>query len=76
TSIFHDDAALRNRDTIGVRQMCFETDYPHSVTTFPHSHPSALEACRKAGLDDGEIYEVMRGTAIRAFDLGRVGIAA
>jgi len=76
TSIFHDDVALRNRDTIGVRQMCFETDYPHSVTTFPDSHPAALEACRKAGLDDQEVYEVMRGTAIRAFGLERVGITS
>ena len=74
TSIFHDDVALRNRDSIGVRQMCFETDFPHSVTTFPHSHTAAMESCRKAGMTDAETYEVMRGTAIRAFSLDRVGI--
>lgn len=76
TSIFHDDVALRNRDSIGVRQMCFETDYPHSVTTFPDSHPAAMEACRRAGLNDQEVYQVMRGTAIRAFGLERVGITS
>ncbi len=74
TSIFHDDVAIRNRDSIGVRQMCFETDYPHSVTTFPESHSGAMESCRKMGLDDSEIYELMRGSAIRAFSLERVGI--
>ena len=75
TSIFHDDVALRNRDSIGIRQMCFETDYPAlRRRTFPNSHPGALEACSKAGLTDWETYEVMRGTAIRAFGLERVGI--
>lgn len=74
TSIFHDDVAIRNRDAIGVRQMCFETDYPHSVTTWPDSHKGAMESCRRLGLDDSEIYELMRGSAIRAFSLGRVGI--
>ncbi|MDW3215303.1 MAG: amidohydrolase family protein [Ilumatobacteraceae bacterium] len=76
TSIFHDDVAIKNRDSIGVRQMCFETDYPHSVTTFPESHSGAMESCRKFGLDDGEIYELMRGSAIRAFGLERLGITS
>ncbi len=74
TSIFHDDVAIKNRDSIGVRQMCFETDYPHSVTTFPESHTGAMATCRRLGLDDGEIYELMRGSAIRAFGLERLGI--
>lgn len=74
TSIFHDDVAIRNRDAIGVRQMCFETDYPHSVTTFPESHTNAMASCRRLGLNDEEIYELMRGSAIRAFGLERVGI--
>ena len=74
TSIFNDDTALRNRDAISVDQMCFETDYPHSVTTFPHSHSTAVAACRKAGLNDAEMYAIMRGTAIQAFDLKRLGI--
>jgi predicted TIM-barrel fold metal-dependent hydrolase len=74
TSIFHDDTALRNRDVIGIGQMSFETDYPHSVTTFPQSQNNAIAACRKLGLTDDETYAIMRGTAIRAFGLERLGI--
>jgi predicted TIM-barrel fold metal-dependent hydrolase len=74
TSIFSDNLALRNRDLIGIRQMCFETDYPHSVTTYPHSHSGARESCERAGLSEQETYEVFRGTAIRAFGLERRGI--
>ena len=34
--IFDDEIGLRNRDVIGMDQICFETDYPHADSTFPH----------------------------------------
>jgi predicted TIM-barrel fold metal-dependent hydrolase len=73
--IFDDETGLRNRDVIGIDQICFETDYPHADSTFPRSKEVATEICTKAGLDDEEIYKFIRGNAIRAFGLERYGIA-
>ncbi len=55
-------------------QICFETDYPHADSTFPHSKKVAEDICTKAGLDDEETYKFLRGNAITAFGLERYGI--
>jgi len=72
--IFDDEIGLANRDVIGMDQICFETDYPHADSTFPRSKEVATEICDKAGLDDGERYKLLRGNAIKAFGLDRLGI--
>ncbi|MGI8663489.1 MAG: amidohydrolase family protein, partial [Acidimicrobiales bacterium] len=72
--IFDDEVGLANRDIIGMDQICFETDYPHADSTFPRSKEVATEICKKAGLDDEEIYKLLRGNAIKAFGLERLGI--
>jgi hypothetical protein len=72
--IFDDEVGLKNRDIIGMDQICFETDYPHADSTFPRSKEVASEICEKAGLDDDEIYKLIRGNAITAFGLARYGI--
>ena len=72
--IFDDEIGLRNRDVIGMDQICFETDYPHADSTFPRSKEVAEEICTKAGLDDDEVYKFIRGNAIKAFGLERFGI--
>ena len=41
--IFDDEIGLANRDVIGMDQICFETDYPHADSTFPHSKKAAAE---------------------------------
>ena len=74
--IFDDETGLRNRDAIGMDQICFETDYPHADSTFPHSKKVALDICTQAGLSDEETYKLVRGNAIRAFGLDRYGIAS
>ncbi|MFC4055254.1 amidohydrolase family protein [Actinomadura syzygii] len=74
--IFDDETGLANRDVIGMDQICFETDYPHADSTYPDSADVAARICDKAGLDDTEIYKLLRGNAIRAFGLERYGIAA
>jgi predicted TIM-barrel fold metal-dependent hydrolase len=73
--IFDDATGLRNRDVIGMDQICFETDYPHADSTFPHSKEVLTKICAQAGLSDEEIYKLVRGNAIRAFGLERFGIA-
>jgi predicted TIM-barrel fold metal-dependent hydrolase len=72
--IFDDEIGLRNRDIIGIDQICFETDYPHADSTFPHSKKVAADICAQAGLDQTETYKLLRGNAITAFGLERWGI--
>jgi predicted TIM-barrel fold metal-dependent hydrolase len=72
--IFDDETGLRNRDAVGIDQICFETDYPHADSTFPHSKKVATDICAAAGLDAGETYKLLRGNAIEAFGLTRFGI--
>ncbi len=72
--IFDDETGLRNRDVIGMDRICYETDYPHAQATFPHTKKVATELCEQAGLDDDEVYALLRGNAIRAFGLERFGI--
>ena len=49
-------------------------DYPHADSTFPHTEKVATEICVNAGLNDDEIYKLMRGNAIKGFGLQRFGI--
>jgi predicted TIM-barrel fold metal-dependent hydrolase len=72
--IFDDETGLRNRDAVGIDQICFETDYPHADSTFPHSKKVAADISAQARLDADEIYKLVRGNAIRAFGLERFGI--
>jgi predicted TIM-barrel fold metal-dependent hydrolase len=72
--VFDDDTGLRNRDVIGMDRICYETDYPHAQATFPNTRKIASEMCERAGLDEQEVYALMRGNAIRAFGLERFGI--
>jgi predicted TIM-barrel fold metal-dependent hydrolase len=72
--VFDDETGLKNRDAIGMDQICFETDYPHADSTFPHSKKVASDICTQAGLDDEETWKFLRGNAIRAFGLERFGI--
>jgi hypothetical protein len=72
--IFDDETGLFNRDRIGMDTICFEVDYPHADSTFPNSEKVATEICQQAGLNDEEIYKLLRGNAIKAFGLQRFGI--
>jgi predicted TIM-barrel fold metal-dependent hydrolase len=72
--VFDDEIGLQNRDVIGMDQICFETDYPHADSTFPHSKKVANDICTQAGLDEEETWKFLRGNAIRCFGLERYGI--
>jgi len=65
---FFDDAhGLRSLDVIGVDNVTFETDYPHSDSTWPHSKKVAEEIMQD--LTDEERYKIVRGNAIRMLRL-------
>jgi predicted TIM-barrel fold metal-dependent hydrolase len=72
--MFDDATGLRNRDAIGMDQICFEVDYPHADSTFPVSKVVLTKICAEAGLNEEEIYKLARGNAIAGFGLGRFGI--
>ena len=71
--VFDDVHGLKCRQTIGMNQIMFETDYPHSDSTFPHSREVAEKTAQMAGLNEQEAYQLLRGNAIECFGLERLG---
>jgi predicted TIM-barrel fold metal-dependent hydrolase len=66
--VFDDRVALeRLLDKVGVDQLCFETDYPHADSTWPHSKEAALR--NLDGLDDQSIRKILRDNAIEMLRL-------
>lgn len=63
---FIDDASgLKNREDVGIKQMTWECDYPHSDSTWPES-PERL-AKSLAGIPDDEIRAITYQNAMRLF---------
>jgi predicted TIM-barrel fold metal-dependent hydrolase len=65
-----DHHGLANLDAVGRDNICFETDYPHTDTTWPFSKEYAEKIT--AHLDDEMTYKVLRGNAIKMLELDRV----
>jgi len=63
-----DDHGLASLDAIGVDSVTFETDYPHTDTTWPNTKAVAERSMKH--LDEDVIYKIVRGNAIRMLDLG------
>ena len=64
---FRDVHGLRSLDEVGVDNITFETDYPHTDSTWPHTKEVAEKMF--AGLDDVTIAKICRGNAIRMLGL-------
>jgi len=66
TSDYH---GMKNLDAVGVDNVCFETDYPHTDTSWPNT----VEEVQKmlAGVPDDLAYKVVRGNAIKMLELDR-----
>jgi predicted TIM-barrel fold metal-dependent hydrolase len=71
--IFEDYTGLAMRDRIGMTQLMFETDYPHTDSTWPHSVDVAARLVANAGLDDKEARMLVRANAIECYGLERYG---
>ena len=54
-------------DEVGVDNVLFETDYPHSEGTFPNSRGKAHSLF--GHLDDDAVYKIARGNAIKLLNL-------
>ena len=65
-----DRHGVRSLDEVGENNICFETDYPHTDTTWPNSKEYIEKML--ADFDDDIAYKVLRGNAIRMLELDRV----
>ena len=64
---FRDKHGLKSLDEIGVDNVTFETDYPHTDSTWPDTKKIAEEMM--ADLPDDVVRKIVRGNAIRAYSL-------
>ena len=64
---FNDPHGLRSLEDIGVERVTYESDYPHSDSTWPNTRQIAEEQMK--GLDDHSVELIVRGNAIRMLGL-------
>jgi predicted TIM-barrel fold metal-dependent hydrolase len=64
---FRDRHGVASLETVGIDNTTFETDYPHTDSTWPDTKKVAQELM--AGLPDDVVYKLVRGNAIRMLDL-------
>jgi len=64
---FRDDFGLKNLQEIGVDNVVFETDYPHSDSTWPNTEQFVRDM--STNIDDETLYKIIRGNAIRMLSL-------
>jgi predicted TIM-barrel fold metal-dependent hydrolase len=66
TCFIVDDVALRTRDAVGIDNVAWECDFPHSDSTWPRSPETLVEAFVRAGVaDDDEISKITHENALR-----------
>jgi len=66
---FRDQHGLDSIGVIGAERITFETDYPHTDSTWPDTRAVAEQMVQH--LSDDEVYRIMRGNAIEMLGLGR-----
>jgi predicted TIM-barrel fold metal-dependent hydrolase len=65
-----DNHGIASIAEVGEDNICFETDYPHTDTTWPFVQREAARVL--ADLTDEQRYKILRGNAIRMLELDRV----
>lgn len=63
-----DPSGLRLRDRIGIDNIAWECDYPHTDTTWPNSPEFAWGELQDAGCSDDEIHKITYQNACRFYD--------
>jgi len=62
-----DLAGLEQRHRVGVDKICWESDYPHSDSTWPTSPEFSMRSFEAAGVPDDEIRAMTHENAMRHF---------
>ncbi|GAA1838611.1 amidohydrolase family protein [Pseudonocardia ailaonensis] len=65
--IFADRHAIRNAHEIGIDNVMFEVDFPHADGPYPHTYDHL--SSQFAGIDEETTYKIVRGNAIRVYEL-------
>jgi predicted TIM-barrel fold metal-dependent hydrolase len=66
---FRDQHGLDSIGVIGADRITFETDYPHTDSTWPDTRAVAEQMVQH--LSDDEVYRIMRGNALQMLGLDR-----
>jgi predicted TIM-barrel fold metal-dependent hydrolase len=64
---FRDEHGIASLAEVGEDNITFETDYPHTDSTWPDTKKIASELL--AGVDDAAVRKIVRGNAIRMLQL-------
>jgi predicted TIM-barrel fold metal-dependent hydrolase len=67
TCFIDDLAGLEQRERVGLDMICWESDYPHSDSTWPTSPEFLTRSFEAAGVADDEIDKITHGNALRHF---------
>jgi predicted TIM-barrel fold metal-dependent hydrolase len=66
TCFIVDDVAMRVRDLVGIDNIAWECDYPHSDSTWPTSPETLMDTFDRTGVTDrGEIDKISHENALR-----------
>lgn len=63
-----DDSGLKARDTIGVQNIMWECDYPHSDSVWPNSRPTLERSFEHANVDSDEARLIAENNARQLFN--------
>ena len=74
TCFIDDESGLRNRDFVGIDNMMFECDYPHSDCTWPVTPEETMRQFDNTKLSDEEINKVTHLNAIKHFGFDPIKI--
>jgi hypothetical protein len=64
---FRDRHGIESLEVVGADNITFETDYPHTDSTWPETKKVAEGLM--AGVPDDVVYKIMRGNAIRMLEM-------
>jgi predicted TIM-barrel fold metal-dependent hydrolase len=65
TCFIVDDIAIRVRDAVGIDNIAWECDYPHSDSTWPQSPEALMASFETAGVSDVDIAKITHENALR-----------
>jgi predicted TIM-barrel fold metal-dependent hydrolase len=68
-TIIEDRTALHAVDIVGRENVMWSSDYPHNVSTWPHSREHVDTLTKAASLDDDELQRFMGGNAAALYGL-------
>ncbi|MCU1376322.1 MAG: amidohydrolase 2, partial [Actinomycetia bacterium] len=76
TCFIADPVGLAMRDDIGIENMCWEMDYPHSDSSWPDAPGEFARMAAKYGVSDGEIDKITHENAMRWYQFDPFAIRA